>query len=94
MVEEERTTENCSGGIAMSRFILRYTARRPMPAADLERIRSAPDVTLLDSSSSRMLLVQAPPEALQRLVESLPGWTCAPEQTIPLPGPRPKISSS
>jgi hypothetical protein len=77
----------------MGRFILRFKARRPAPDADVERIRTAPGVVVLDSSP-RMLLVQAPPEAVNRLVDALPGWTVTPEQTIPLPDPRPKVRSS
>jgi hypothetical protein len=78
----------------MGRFILRFTGRGAMPDADRGRIRSTPGVVVLDDSSSRMLLVQAPPRTVGRLVETLPDWTSTPEQTVPLPDPRPKIRSS
>jgi hypothetical protein len=78
----------------MGRFIMRFTARRPTLDADLERIRATPGVTVLDSSSPRMLLVQAPLETVSRLAEAMPDWTYCPEQTIPLPDPRPKVRSS
>jgi hypothetical protein len=73
----------------MSRYILRYTGTGPRPAADVERIRAAPELTVLDESS-RMLLVEASAGELARLVESMPGWTWSPERTIRLPDPRPK----
>src|ERR1700693_4665841 len=71
----------------MSRFILRFTGRGTTPEADLERIRSAPGVTILESASPRMLLVQAAPQAIGQLIEDLSGWIHTPEQTIPLPNP-------
>ncbi|HEY7427866.1 MAG TPA: hypothetical protein VH682_26780 [Gemmataceae bacterium] len=77
----------------MGRFILRFTAGRTAPDSDLERIRATPEVTVLDSSSPRMLLVQAPLETVRQLAEAMPGWTYSPEQTIPLPDPRPKVRS-
>jgi hypothetical protein len=78
----------------MSRFILRFKGRGAAPEADLARIRSAPDVTILDSASPRMVLVQASRQTMNRLVEELPGWVHTPEQTIPLPDTRPKLHSS
>jgi hypothetical protein len=77
----------------MGRFIVRYTGRGPAPQADLARIRSAPDVTVLDSSAPRMLLVEAPPQAVSQLTEALPGWVWTQEQMVPLPDPRPKVRS-
>lgn len=78
----------------MGRFILRFTGRGPAPDAQVAQIRSAPGLTILDTSSPRMLLVQASPETIGRLAEALAGWTCSREQTIPLPDPRPKIRTS
>jgi hypothetical protein len=78
----------------MSRFILRFTGQGATPDADLTQIRSAPGVTVLDSSSQRMLLVEAAPRAVKQLAEALPGWVCTREQTIPLPDPRRKIRPS
>lgn len=73
----------------MARYVLRFTGSGPRPAADLERIRSARDVTVLDDSA-RMLLVEAPAERVRKLIGSLPGWTSSPERTIQLPDPRPR----
>jgi hypothetical protein len=77
----------------MDRFILRFTGRGATPADDVQRIRSSPGVNVVDSASSRMLLVEALPESVQKLADSLPNWTCSGEQTIELPDPRPKIRS-
>jgi hypothetical protein len=77
----------------MGCFILRFKGPGAAPAADLERIRSAPGVKVVDSSP-RMVLVEAPTETVRQLAEALPGWTSAPERTIPLPDPRPKVRSS
>ena len=78
----------------MERYILRYTGGGAAPDSDLARIRSAPGVTVLDSASSRMLLVQASPETLSQLAQALPGWIPSREQTVSLPDPRPKVRSS
>jgi len=78
----------------MGRFILRFTGRGPTPEADLAQIRSAPGVTVVDSASPRMLLVEASPETVAQLAGALPGWTYSREQAIPLPDPRPKVRSS
>jgi hypothetical protein len=78
----------------MDRYILRFSGKGAMPASDAERIRSAPGVTVLDSSSPRMFLVEASPETIRQLNTALPGWTSSREQTIPLPDPHPKVRSS
>jgi len=78
----------------MDRFILRFTGRGTPPDSDLAKIRSAPGVTVLETASPRMLLVQAAPETLRQLAEALPGWTSSREQTIPLPDPRPTMRYS
>jgi hypothetical protein len=78
----------------MGRFILRFTGRGSPPDSDLAQIRSAPGVSIVDSASPRMFLVQASPDTVRKLAAGLSGWTYNPERTIPLPDPRPKIRSS
>lgn len=78
----------------MGRFILRFTGQGAMPGSDLAQIRSAPGVIVLDSTSPRMLLVEASPETVRQLAEALPGWTYSSERTVPLPDPRRKVRSS
>jgi hypothetical protein len=77
----------------MGRFILRFTGGGAVPEVDLERIRSAQGLTVVDGSS-RQFLVQASPETVGRLVETLPGWISSPLRMVPLPDTRPKIRSS
>ena len=74
----------------MARFVVRYVGTGPRPAADVERIRTAQELTVIDDSSSRMLLVEASEERLKEVVESMPGWIWSRERTIRLPDPRPK----
>jgi hypothetical protein len=76
----------------MSRYILRFKGHGAIPAPDLTRIESEPHVKVVDRSS-RMLLVEAAEQTIHRLAEALPGWTIAPERTIPLPDTRRKIRS-
>ncbi len=72
----------------MSRFILRYRGTGAKPAGDVERVRALPSVTVLDDSSPRMLLVEAPQTELNALVDSMPGWIVTQERMIPLPDTR------
>jgi hypothetical protein len=73
----------------MDRFILRYRGTGAKPAADVDRIRALPNITVIDDSSSRMLLVEAPEADVHSALENMPGWVMGKEQTIRLPDPRP-----
>lgn len=77
----------------MDRFILRFAGQGSMPARDVARIRSDPEVTVEDTSS-RMLLIAATQQTVDRLIPELPDWTCTPERIYPLPDPQPKLRSS
>jgi hypothetical protein len=81
------------GRDAMARYILRFTGKGASTGDAKHRLTKLPDVQIVDESL-RMLLVEAPPEAIGRLTEELPGWTSTLERTIPLPDPRPKLRSS
>jgi hypothetical protein len=74
----------------MARFIIRYVGAGPRPASDVEHIRAAEELTVIDDSSSRMLLVEASEERVREVVGSMPGWIWSPERTYRLPDPRPK----
>ncbi|HET8889096.1 MAG TPA: hypothetical protein VFQ41_09345 [Candidatus Angelobacter sp.] len=78
----------------MPNFILKFRGEGPKPADAVERIRSAPLFRILDESSPRMLLVDAPEENLQQVLESLPDWKAYPEQTISLEDPRHQIKAA
>lgn len=75
----------------MPRFILRYRGSGSMRPEDVERIRALPNGTILDSSSGRMMLVDAPEEHLRAALKEMPDWTMMPEQTVPLPDTREKV---
>ena len=74
----------------MARFIVRYVGTGPRPASDVERIRAVEELTVIDDSSSRMLLVEASEERVKEVMASMSGWIWSPERTIRLPDPRPK----
>ena len=76
--------------MATSRFILRFRGSGPIPAKDVERIRSLPDLNIIDSTS-RMLLVDAPQDKLKSFISSMPKWIMSEERIVSLPDPRPKI---
>jgi hypothetical protein len=73
----------------VGRYIVRYVGEGLRPAADAQRIREAPGVTVLDDGT-HMLLVETSPKRLKELMDSLPGWIWTPERSIRLPDPRPR----
>jgi hypothetical protein len=75
----------------MPRFILRYRGSPSTQAAEVSRIQTLPDTTILDSSSGPMMLVDGPEEHLRAAIQDMPGWIMTPEQTVPLPDARQKI---
>ena len=77
----------------MERFILRFEGNGDSPVDDLERIRTLPDLKVVDDSS-RMLLVEAPQEVVRKLVETLPEWSLSKERFVPVPDVRPRVRGS
>jgi hypothetical protein len=75
----------------MPRFILRFRGNGPAQEADVNRIRALPEARVIDTSSPRMMLVEAPEEHLRNAISDMPGWVMSPEQTIQLPDPRQKV---
>jgi hypothetical protein len=73
-----------------ARFILRYVAAGPKPAADVARIRAVPRIDVLDESD-RMLLVEGVRGEVDAALASCPGWELTVERSIPIPNPRPKL---
>ena len=70
-------------------MILRFTGPGEVPRDDVARIRALPAAKIIDNSA-RMLLVEAPPDAITQLVGNLPNWTMSPETFVGIPDPRPK----
>ena len=78
----------------MARYILRFTGKGASPDHAKQRLAKLPNVTIVDESA-RMLLVEASPEAINRLTQELPGCNATPERMIPAPKPPwPKLRPS
>jgi hypothetical protein len=77
--------------VAGSRFVLRYQGEGARPEADVARIRGLGGASIVDESSSRLLLVDAEEERLRELVGSMPDWVMAPEQTFAVPDTRKRV---
>lgn len=77
--------------MASSRFVLRYQGEGTKPDADVARIRGLGDCSIVDESSSRLLLVDAEETQLRELVGSMPDWVLAPEQTFAVPDTRKRV---
>lgn len=73
----------------MGRYIVRYVGEGRRPSADVQRILTAPGLTVLDQTP-RMLLVEGGARGLKSLLGSMSGWTCTPERAFRLPDPRPR----
>lgn len=75
----------------MGRFILIFRGKGPKPIEDVERFRTLRNTTVLDDSSPRMILVEAPDTELKELVDTMLGWIIVQEKMIPLPDIRPML---
>ena len=71
---------------------MRYRGPGPAPTGDVNQLRGLEDAVVVDSSP-RMVLVESDsdPEALRSIVDDLPDWIMAPEQSYSLPDGRPRI---
>ena len=77
----------------MRRFILRYRGQGAQPGHEVQRIRSHQKIRILDDTP-HMMLVEAPERSLKHLMASMPDWIMAPELTLSVTDPRPKLRSS
>jgi hypothetical protein len=73
----------------MPRFILRYRGQGEKPAHDVEHLRGLKDTQVLDESSPRMLLVEAPEATVRTAVDAMPDWIVSQERTYSVPRPSP-----
>ncbi len=76
--------------MAKARFILRYRGEGATPDGDVAQVQDLADAVVVDSSA-RMLLVESHAEPLRQLVDTLPDWVLAPEQTYAVPDTRERI---
>jgi hypothetical protein len=72
--------------MALNRYILNFKGNLPLPANDLELVRSR--TNLLDTGR-KTLLVEVQDEAVQELARILPDWTMQKEIVYPIPTTRP-----
>lgn len=76
--------------MAKERFVLRYGGEGSKPDTDVALVHGLPEAVVVDSTS-RMLLVEADPEPLRRLVDTLPDWVMGPEQSYAVPDTRQRV---
>jgi hypothetical protein len=74
----------------MPRYILRYKGTGTKPESDLQRIRNASTLAVIDESP-RMLLVDSDAETIGHLRDHLGDWLVTPEAQISVPDPRHRI---
>ena len=72
---------------------MRFRGGGIKPPEDVARIRAVKNVTIIDDSSSRMILVEGSAGDLDVLMKVMPGWVMSEEQIISLPDPQPKVRS-
>jgi hypothetical protein len=78
------------GAVTRSRFVLRYRGDGPKPDADVARLEALADAVIVHSSA-RMLVVEATPQPLRDLVDTLPGWVMGPDMSYEVPDTRKKV---
>lgn len=72
------------------RFVLRYRGEGARPEVDMARVRALAGAVIVEESS-RMLLVEADEKRLGDLIDTLPDWVMAPEQTYAVPDTRQRV---
>jgi hypothetical protein len=77
----------------MGRYIVRFTGNKEPSDEHIRKVQTRPDVNVVDSSK-KMMLIETTPEVADSLSKTLPDCVVTPEQTIPLPDPRPKLRQS
>src|SRR6478735_6505399 len=75
----------------MDRYILRYRGPMDHYKDDMGRIYSSEGTRVLDDSEPGLLLVESSDDAVQRLIESMPGWQAYPQHYYRLPEQRPYV---
>ena len=73
----------------MGRFILRFQGPGPKPAEDVARLCRLAGAKVLDDSSPRMVLVEAPEDALRAALGQTAGWVMSRERSYSLPPSHP-----
>jgi hypothetical protein len=76
--------------VAHTRFVLRYRGDGPKPDADVARLQQLADAVIVNSSA-RMLEVEAEPEPLRDVVDTLPDWVMGPDVAYEVPDTRKKV---
>lgn len=76
--------------MAKARYILRYRGEGAPPEADVARVHGLSDTVVVDSTP-KMLLVESDPQHLQPLVDGLPDWVMAPDQSYAVPDTRKQV---
>jgi hypothetical protein len=66
----------------MKRFVLLYRGRGAPPESDRRRIESVRALRVVEAESPRLLLVEAPEQALREVVAELPHWTIGEEREL------------
>lgn len=61
----------------MKRYVLYY--RGVPPNNDLELIKSAPGIAIIEKHADSLMLVEADEHAVESLLRCIPGWTISPE---------------
>ena len=57
----------------------------------MQRITAVQQLTVIDATSPRMLLVDGPREELEKLMRELQGWQMSEEKDVPLPDTRQRV---
>ena len=75
----------------MPRFIVRYRGEGPKPAEIVQKVRDLADAKIVDDSSPRMMLVDAPEPALRSILQPAQDWLVSEMREYSLPDRRPSV---
>jgi hypothetical protein len=76
-----------------SRFILRYRGTGEIPQTDLNRVKAAKGVRVVEQTA-RMLLVEGDEGSVNGIASGMERWVLAFDRSVPVPDSRPRIRNT
>ncbi len=88
----ELTIRTLATGVVMPRFVVRYRGKGERPQDAVDKVQGIEGASVLEDSG-RMMLVEAPEQALRNALAPETDWMISPQVIYSIPGTRKKIQA-